>query len=230
MKNKKVQNKPIIVFEDLTRKIRYSDSNIITIFENLNFIINKGDQVGFYGVENSGLNDLLNILLCNYEPDNGTIKINDEDIMKLGVSQKRALINNKFGLISVELIVPTLTVRENIELILADFNLGNIDLQDRINKALSDLELTELKDKLVNDLDLTQRSLVILVAAMVKKPEVLIINKLSYGMHQSERNAFISKCSDLASKNNITLILFTDDIRMATKLKYTLRLEDGKLI
>lgn len=229
MKAKKINKQPVITFEGLTRKIRYSDKSIITLFENLNLIINQGDQIGFYGVESSGLSDLQNILLCNIEPDDGTIKIFDEDIMKLGPGQRRNLINEKFGFITKELIIPSLTLKENIELILADFKLGNIDLQERINDNLKLLDLFEYKDKLMNELDLIQKSLTLLCAGLIKKPEVLVIHKLPYGMHQSERYSFLSHVSDIANKKGITLLLFTDDVRLATKLKITLRLEDGKL-
>jgi ABC-type lipoprotein export system ATPase subunit len=226
---KETKNKPHIIFDRVSKKLRFTDENIIEVFSDLKLIINKGEQIGIYGVESSGINDLMNILLCNDEPDSGTIIVGEEDIMKLGSIHRQQLVTNKFGYISKELINENLTFGENIELILIDYKIGIADLQERITKILEELDLLELKDKPLYKLDLTSKVLCMLAASLVKNPELLVVNKLPYGMHQSERYAFISKIIEVSKSNNITLICFTDDIRLASKFRKTIRLEDGKL-
>ena len=67
-----------IIIETVNLKKTYKHSNgNITLFNNLNLKVKKGDLVALVGPSGSGKSSLLHLLALLDEPSKGDIKIND---------------------------------------------------------------------------------------------------------------------------------------------------------
>ena len=62
------------------------------VFERLNIIIRAGERVGLVGYSGSGKSTLLNLILRLFEPQAGSILVDDEDIQQVAQESLRAAI------------------------------------------------------------------------------------------------------------------------------------------
>ncbi|WP_313134823.1 ABC transporter ATP-binding protein [Anaerocolumna sp.] len=69
----------------------FSYGNKEAVLNSINFSINKGEKVGFIGVNGSGKSSIISLLLRFYEPTFGTIKLNGVDIQNMALDQYRDL-------------------------------------------------------------------------------------------------------------------------------------------
>ena len=81
-------NKILLETQNLKKSYNHVDGKI-TLFDNFNFKINRGDRIGILGGNGSGKTTFLKLLLKNETPDKGTIK-NFKNIEFSYFDQKRS--------------------------------------------------------------------------------------------------------------------------------------------
>ncbi|MBX4265669.1 ABC transporter ATP-binding protein [Clostridium estertheticum] len=96
-----------INIKNLSFKYEVSGQNIIY---NLNFIINKGDNVFLKGENGTGKSTLIKIILGLYDPLEGEILINDKNYSKLN----KKSIRKKIGVVSQSIFLFKGSILENI--------------------------------------------------------------------------------------------------------------------
>ncbi len=99
----------------------------------------KEEKVALVGLNGSGKSTLIKLLLRMYEPDSGTIYINDIDIKKYKISELRS----NFSVYFQEMLNYGFTIRENF--IVTDINLDASD--GLIEHALADAYFSDLLDR-----------------------------------------------------------------------------------
>ena len=102
----KIENSDIN-FENVNFK--YETTKDITV-KNINLIIKGGTMVAFVGHSGAGKSTILNLLPRFYDPDTGSIKIDNQDISKIRLSSLRKNIS----LVSQDTILFDGTIKENI--------------------------------------------------------------------------------------------------------------------
>ena len=83
----KIENSDIN-FENVNFK--YETTKDITV-KNINLIIKGGTMVAFVGHSGAGKSTILNLLPRFYDPDTGSIKIDNQDISKIRLSSLRKI-------------------------------------------------------------------------------------------------------------------------------------------
>ncbi len=110
--NFKLDNKENFEFKKLNFKnVNFSYDNGNRVLENINLIINKGDFIGIYGSSGSGKTTLLDLLITLLNPDEGEIKINQENINNLNIKNK---FRNSIAYISQNQFILDDTIKQNI--------------------------------------------------------------------------------------------------------------------
>lgn len=99
----------------------------------------KEEKVALVGLNGSGKSTLIKLLLRMYDPDSGTIYINDIDIKKYRISELRS----NFSVYFQEMLNYGFTIRENFEVTDTD-----LDASDAlIEHALADAYFSDLLDR-----------------------------------------------------------------------------------
>jgi ATP-binding cassette, subfamily B, bacterial len=104
-----------ITFEDI--KFTFKDGH--TLFNNKNITINGGQKVGLVGFSGSGKTTFVNLIVRMFEPDSGTIKIDNQDVQNVTQDSLRENI----GFIPQDPVLFHRSIMENIRY-------GNIDATD----------------------------------------------------------------------------------------------------
>jgi ABC-type multidrug transport system fused ATPase/permease subunit len=89
---------------------RYPTRKNEWVFKGLNLVINPNESVACVGESGSGKSTLVNLILRFYDPDFGTVLIDDVDVKDYNLRELR----KRMGLVMQEPILFNYTVKENI--------------------------------------------------------------------------------------------------------------------
>lgn len=78
-----------ILFDNVT--FNYNNNKVV--LKSINFSINKGEKVGFIGINGSGKSSIVSLLLRFYEPTSGIIKLNGIEIKNIALGKYRDLFS-----------------------------------------------------------------------------------------------------------------------------------------
>ena len=189
-----------------------SRSNSIVI-ENASFTILRGDYVGIVGPNGGGKTSLLLALLNLTPRTNGTIRFFGQDIESFSSWEKVAYVAQHA--INFDSQFP-LTVRELVSLGKVNrSNLGRPLKQtdwDAVDDALEFMGISDVANRRVGQLSGGQKQRVFVAKALVRNPEIILLDEPIVGVDAKTQEKFYKKLSDLNVKKGITIMLVTHDL------------------
>lgn len=133
------------VFEDIVFNnvsFKYSNSNEY-IIKNISFEIKRNDKIAFVGLNGAGKTTIIKLLLRLYDPTDGEILINGQNIRDLGTDEYRSL----FQVIFQDFQLYAFTLGENIVM-----NEMREDDYKKIHIILKQCHLQEFQDEIDSSL------------------------------------------------------------------------------
>ena len=149
---------PKISVKNLTKK--FDD---LTVLDDISFNINKGDFVCIVGPTGCGKTTFLNLLVKLIEPTSGQILIDGEpaDPKKHNISFVFQEPSN----------FPWLTVEDNIKFNLKIKNVDKKEMQERTDKILDIIGLTDKKDVYPGELSVSAEQRVVIGRSFAVNPD-----------------------------------------------------------
>lgn len=202
----------------------YSDN---LIFKNLNLSIKSGDKISLVGHSGVGKSTLAYLLCGLYEPDEGKIFFNQQNISTLNLNNLRSQI----ALVSDFYEVFEGTVRENI---CFGRDLKDSDLERVITMTCLDRDLKMLNNGLDTHLisegkniSLGQRQRILIARAIINSPKLLILDEAFAGMDEKTKLFIIERLFD--KSNNWTILNISHDANVVERSEKIFVLADGKI-
>lgn len=116
--------------------------------DRVSFAVQQGEFIGVMGASGSGKTTLLNLLSTIDRVTAGHIYYGDTDITELGEEQLSEFRKKQLGFIFQEYnLLDTLTLEENIMLVMTLHRRGKKEIQKRCSELLRILGIEEVKDK-----------------------------------------------------------------------------------
>ena len=176
----------------------------ISIIENLNLKINKGDRIGIIGPSGSGKTTLINIILGLLSPENGKIIVNN-------VEQKKYILENS-GYIPQEIFLIDDTIKSNIicgdskneDEKLLNYCIKLAQLNETINSLPKNLD-TIVGERGYN-LSVGQKQRVGVARALYKKPKILILDESTSALDKKTEKKFIEDVFSIDKSITIVFI------------------------
>lgn len=170
--------------------------------DNISFSVDEGEFFGLIGPNGAGKSTLINIITNLMVPNNGSIEINNMDLIKNPVEVKSIM-----GLVPQELaIIEHLSSYDNLEYFGALYGLSGKLLKERIDEALEIAGLTDVKRKKVKKLSGGMKRRLNIVLALLHHPKILVLDEPTVGVDAQSRNYIFSFLQDLSKKNKTTII------------------------
>lgn len=203
------------------------------VLNDLSLEVNEGESIAIMGPSGSGKSTLLNILGLLDKPDAGEILFKGSSIAQFTDDESAAYRNKNIGFVFQDhLLLPHLTVKENIFLPLLASKYSSSELSAReevIFKLMEKTGISDLKDKYPSNISGGEAQRVAVVRSLANNPLILLADEPTGSL--DSRNA--ENLGDMLLKMNretgITLILATHSEELAKKMSRVFRLEDGKL-
>jgi len=145
--------------------------------DRVSFAVQQGEFIGVMGASGSGKTTLLNLLSTIDRVTAGHIYYGDTDITELGEEQLSEFRKKQLGFIFQEYnLLDTLTLEENIMLVMTLHRRGKKEIQKRCSELLRILGIEEVKDKYPYQVSGGQKQRLTIARAVVKDPEILILD------------------------------------------------------
>jgi len=183
------------------------------VIEDASFRIDSGAYVGIVGPNGGGKTTLMQALLGIVPVELGTIKLLGKPIEEFDQWSKLAYVSQYS--INFDPNFP-LTVRELVGLgRINRRNLGrSLKREDweKVDEALEFMSLSELADKRIGHLSSGQKQRMFVAKAIVRNPEVLILDEPVSGVDPKALETFYMILANLNTKQGTTILIVSHDL------------------
>lgn len=187
---------PVISLKNIV--FSYGNQNILN---GVTFDIVRGDFVGLVGHNGTGKSTLLKIILGVLSPQKGSVHLFETPIGEFKEWNKIGYIPQKAGLAVSH--VP-ITVEEVMHMERTD--------EKSADEALESVDLLHHKKSLLRELSGGQQQRVFIARALVKKPELLILDEPTVGVDAKTQEKFYTLMQKLNREYHLTLLLVSHDL------------------
>ena len=146
--------------------------------DRVSFAVQQGEFIGVMGASGSGKTTLLNLLSTIDRVTAGHIYYGDTDITELGEEQLSEFRKKQLGFIFQEYnLLDTLTLEENIMLVMTLHRRGKKEIQKRCRELLRILGIEEVKDKYPYQVSGGQKQRCACARALANYPTLLLADE-----------------------------------------------------
>jgi viologen exporter family transport system ATP-binding protein len=227
---------PIVSFEDLRRsfvvrvkagRLRRT-KRVVHAVDGITATIRPGEAVGYIGANGAGKSTTIKMLTGILVPSGGTVRTCGLD----PVPQRRQLasqIGVVFGQRSQ--LWWDLPLRDSFRILAAIHRIGTSDADDRIGELVQRLALRDLLDTPVRQLSLGERMRGEVVAALIHRPRLLVLDEPTIGLDMISKERLRQFLVAERAEHGTTLLLTTHDMSDIERLcERVLVVDHGRLV
>ena len=206
-----------------------SGSGHLTILDEVDFTVAKGEAVAIVGASGSGKSTLLGLLAGLDRPTAGSIHLAGVDLGALDEDACADLRGRLLGFVFQSFqLLPSMTALENVMLPLE--LAGDHAAETRARMMLARVGLAERTGHYPRHLSGGEQQRVALARAFVTMPRLLLADEPTGNLDAATGAAIIDLLFSLNAEQGTTLILVTHDEVLAQRCHRTLRLTSGRLV
>jgi putative ABC transport system ATP-binding protein len=235
MNDRKAEN----IYEPNSRKIALrafklgkqvsSPEGPLTILDDINLEILRGESVALIGASGAGKTTLLALLAGLDQPSSGKVWLCDEELTALSEDGRALLRGRHVGFVFQSFhLVPSLTALENVMLPLELAE--DPAARERAAEALKNVGLQERKSHYPKQLSGGEKQRVAIARAFVSRPAVLFADEPIGNLDTASGDRVADLLFDLNKQLQTTLVLVTHDRVLAGRCNRVLELAAGRLI
>ena len=213
--------------KNLTKSVALTDSTL-TILQQIDLTINRGDSVAIIGASGSGKSTLLGILAGLDTASSGEVYLAGQPLHLLSDDARAELRARSVGFVFQSfLLLPGLTALENITLP-AELA-GLADASARGRELLSLVGLSHRADFYPSQLSGGEQQRVAIARAFITKPAILFADEPSANLDASTGVMIEDLLFELNQQQGTTLVLVTHNPALARRCRYQLQMIAGVL-
>ncbi len=199
--------------------------------KDVNIVIENGEYVCLVGENGSGKSTLIKTIIGLHKKDSGEIKINVDD-SKIAYVAQNNMKDINFPATAKEIIMTGVQRHRKIPF----YKKKDWEL---FNKVCDILNIKDIINNQIGNLSGGQRQRVMLARAIIREPELIILDEPCSGLDVNITKEFYSILDKLNSENKITIIMATHDLEeiktknvraicMATTVKFDGKIDEWK--
>ena len=194
-------------------------------------IFEDGEFTSVVGPSGSGKTTFLNCVGGLDKPTSGDVYISGENITSLSgndIIQYR--LKNIGFVFQAYNLIPVLSARENIEMIMLLQGTEEKNRVERTNELLNQVGLYEMRNRRPSQLSGGQQQRVAVARALASKPKFILADEPTANLDTSSTSNLLDIMSKLNVNEKITFIFSTHDQRVIDRARRVITLEDGKIV
>jgi putative ABC transport system ATP-binding protein len=200
----------------------------LTILDDINLEIRKGEAVALVGPSGAGKTTLLALLAGLDKPSTGQVWLCGDDLTALDEDGRARLRGKRVGFVFQSFhLVPSLTALENVMLPLE--LTGDLQARARAREALVSVGLEARLAHYPKQLSGGEKQRVAIARAFVTRPEVLFADEPTGNLDSASGERVADLLFTMNRQSATTLVLVTHERFLADRCDRTLQLEAGRL-
>src|SRR6266436_5550595 len=213
-------SEPVIVLDHLSK----SFGNVRAVHD-LSFTIAPGTIFGFLGANGAGKTTTIRMLCGLTHPTAGNATIAGMDVWK-----DRQHVRTKFGYVPQRFsLYRDLTVLENFRFFGGAYGVPGAELEGRIERLLSVIDLQEKRSATAENLSGGMRQLLAIGCALVHDPSLLFLDEPTRGLDPVHRQQIWNLLYDLSNEGKTIFVTthYMDEAERCTEVGF---IENGRLL
>lgn len=217
----------ILRIEDLSKTYQ---GLAVSVLDSVNLNINAGEQVAIVGASGSGKSTLLHLMGGLDQPSQGKIYLKEQELTQLSETQKGLLRNETLGFVyQFHHLLPEFTAVENVAMPLF---IRRIPRDEALMLATQTLEKVGLGHRLSHmpgELSGGERQRAAVARALVTKPSCILADEPTGNLDRTTAHGVFDLLLELNQTAQLSLVVVTHDLELASKMQRRYQLVDGKL-
>jgi ABC-type lipoprotein export system ATPase subunit len=205
----------------------FENSQIMAL-NGLDLKIKKGEFVSIIGPSGSGKSTLLNMIGALDKPDKGSIMVAGNNLTK---NKNLSTFRSKeIGFIfQLHNLIPNISVQENVEIPMYGTGRPSKEMKERALKLLDYVGLSEKIKRKPTELSGGERQRVAIARALANEPSIILADEPTGSLDSKTGKIILDRLRELHEKQNVTLIMVTHDMTVASLADRTIQVLDGKI-
>jgi len=220
---------PVVDMQDIY-KFHYTEELETAAINGVDLQIQQGEFVAIMGPSGSGKSTLLNLIGMVDELSRGTYHFNGLDVTNLSQRQKSKLRKGNIGFVFQSFnLIDELTAGENVELPLIYLKMPAKERKQRVEAALTNLEMMHRKDHYPQQLSGGQQQRVAIARAVVTEPSLILADEPTGNLDSENSEIVMNKLKFLHGRGS-TIVMVTHSRSDAQEAQRIVELFDGKTL
>ena len=199
--------------------------------DNVNLKISDGEFTAIVGPSGSGKTTLLNCIGGLDNPTSGKVIIDGELISSYSSDKMIKFRLNNIGFVFQSYnLIPVLTAKENIEMVMLMQGYNKQDMEKRSSDLLNEVGMGDMSKRRPAELSGGQQQRVAVARSLASKPKFILADEPTANLDSKSTAKLLDIMSRLNKQENITFIFSTHDQRVIDRARRVVTLEDGKII
>jgi lipoprotein-releasing system ATP-binding protein len=209
----------------------YNDGeNSVKVLKNINFSINKAEQVAIVGSSGSGKSTLLHLLGALDKPTSGQVRFEQQDIFTFSSNQQAQFRNQSLGFVyQFHHLLPEFSALENVAMPLLIAKKAIKQANELAMAMLDKVGLSHRYKHKPSELSGGERQRVAIARALVTQPKLILADEPTGNLDQKTGESIYQLLSDLREQMHTSFVVVTHDTQLAKRLDRSLNLIDGRL-
>ena len=218
------QGMPLFVTKGLAKTYQMGEITVTALVD-VDLTIYKGEFIVLLGPSGSGKSTLLNVLGGLDRPSTGTALFTDQDLTAASEKELTSYRREHVGFVfQFYNLIPSLTVRENVELV-TDISINPMPALD----ALKLVGLAERVDHFPSQLSGGEQQRVAIARAIVKRPDVLLCDEPTGALDYVTGKLVLEVIANINRDIGTTTVVITHNAAIAGMADRVLYLGEGRI-
>jgi ABC-type lipoprotein export system ATPase subunit len=187
-----------------------------------------GELVSLTGPSGCGKSTLLNLIGALDRPDAGTISVGDETVERLADPSEYRAATVGF-VFQFHNLIATLSALENVQIPMLGRGIGRGERQARAAELLEKVGLAHRLHNYPPTLSGGERQRVAIARSLANGPRLLLADEPTGALDSATGEQIISLLQRVRAEERMTVLLVTNDERVAAAADRTLRMRDGRI-
>ncbi|HIG89977.1 MAG: ABC transporter ATP-binding protein [Flavobacteriaceae bacterium] len=220
----------MIETEELKKTYKQGSLKVKAV-DNVNLKISDGEFTAIVGPSGSGKTTLLNCIGGLDNPTSGKVIIDGELISSYSSDQMIKFRLNNIGFVFQSYnLIPVLTAKENIEMVMLMQGYNKQDMEKRSSDLLNEVGMGDMSKRRPAELSGGQQQRVAVARSLASKPKFILADEPTANLDSKSTAKLLDIMSRLNKQENITFVFSTHDQRVIDRARRVVTLEDGKII
>lgn len=213
--------------QHITQQFQDGDDTL-TVVENLDFEVNKGELVAIIGPSGCGKSTVLSIAGALQTPTSGDVFINGENISNYPKNKLADVRLKNIGYIfQASNLVPFLTVKDQLKVV-ADLN--NTWDEKRADELLEAVGMSHRKKQHIQHLSGGEKQRVAIARAFINDPELILADEPTASLDASRSEEIVALIAHEVHTRNKAAVIVTHDESVLPYCDIIYEMQQGKLV